>query len=233
MSRQTARSPPARRARGPRRALDGTLTVEPAAAAAPESTRRSHAPRGRGRRAAPARGPRTPARGGRVRRGRQGGTPTSSCGVELTRPDVAIVDIKMPPTHTDEGLVAAQEIRRRIRASGCSCSPTTSSRAMRCGCSRIIPSASATCSRNASPTSPCSRTRFAARGRRVRHRPDDRLTAGQARRATGAARRAHGARARGARSDRRGTLERGIGERLFLSPKTVEAHVRQIFRKLG
>ena len=31
--------------------------------------------------------------------------------VELTRPDVAIVDIKMPPTHTDEGLVAAQEIR--------------------------------------------------------------------------------------------------------------------------
>jgi serine/threonine-protein kinase len=32
--------------------------------------------------------------------------------VELTRPDVAIVDVKMPPTHTDEGLVAAQEIRR-------------------------------------------------------------------------------------------------------------------------
>jgi DNA-binding NarL/FixJ family response regulator len=32
--------------------------------------------------------------------------------VELTRPDIAIVDIKMPPTHTDEGIVAAQEIRR-------------------------------------------------------------------------------------------------------------------------
>jgi len=32
--------------------------------------------------------------------------------VELTRPDVAIVDIRMPPTQTDEGLVAAQEIRR-------------------------------------------------------------------------------------------------------------------------
>jgi DNA-binding NarL/FixJ family response regulator len=31
--------------------------------------------------------------------------------VELTGPDVAIVDIKMPPTHTDEGLVAAAEIR--------------------------------------------------------------------------------------------------------------------------
>ena len=32
--------------------------------------------------------------------------------VRLTAPDVAVVDIKMPPTHTDEGLVAAQQIRR-------------------------------------------------------------------------------------------------------------------------
>lgn len=31
--------------------------------------------------------------------------------VEEHRPDVAVVDIKMPPTHTDEGLVAAQRIR--------------------------------------------------------------------------------------------------------------------------
>jgi len=31
--------------------------------------------------------------------------------VGLTRPDVAIIDIKMPPTHTDEGLVAAAELR--------------------------------------------------------------------------------------------------------------------------
>jgi DNA-binding NarL/FixJ family response regulator len=32
--------------------------------------------------------------------------------VALDRPDVAIVDIKMPPTHTDEGLRAALKIRR-------------------------------------------------------------------------------------------------------------------------
>ena len=32
--------------------------------------------------------------------------------VERARPDVAIVDIRMPPTHTDEGIVAAQMIRR-------------------------------------------------------------------------------------------------------------------------
>jgi DNA-binding NarL/FixJ family response regulator len=31
--------------------------------------------------------------------------------VRLGRPDAAIVDIRMPPTHTDEGLVAAQHIR--------------------------------------------------------------------------------------------------------------------------
>jgi DNA-binding NarL/FixJ family response regulator len=31
--------------------------------------------------------------------------------VRVCSPDVAIVDIKMPPTHTDEGLVAAQRIR--------------------------------------------------------------------------------------------------------------------------
>jgi DNA-binding NarL/FixJ family response regulator len=31
--------------------------------------------------------------------------------VQLERPEAAVVDIRMPPTHTDEGLVAAQRIR--------------------------------------------------------------------------------------------------------------------------
>jgi DNA-binding NarL/FixJ family response regulator len=31
--------------------------------------------------------------------------------VDLARPEVAIVDIKMPPTHTDEGLIATDRIR--------------------------------------------------------------------------------------------------------------------------
>jgi DNA-binding NarL/FixJ family response regulator len=31
--------------------------------------------------------------------------------VRLARPDAALIDIRMPPTHTDEGLVAAQAIR--------------------------------------------------------------------------------------------------------------------------
>jgi DNA-binding NarL/FixJ family response regulator len=38
--------------------------------------------------------------------------------VRLARPDAAIVDIRMPPTHSDEGLVAAQQIRAEFPAVG-------------------------------------------------------------------------------------------------------------------
>ena len=38
--------------------------------------------------------------------------------VDEHRPDVAIVDIRMPPSHTDEGLIAAQVIRRRRPETG-------------------------------------------------------------------------------------------------------------------
>ena len=32
--------------------------------------------------------------------------------VRFASPEVAIIEIRMPPTHTDEGLIAAQSIRR-------------------------------------------------------------------------------------------------------------------------
>jgi DNA-binding NarL/FixJ family response regulator len=38
--------------------------------------------------------------------------------VDRERPDVAIVDIRMPPTHTDEGLRAARELRLRYPSMG-------------------------------------------------------------------------------------------------------------------
>ena len=38
--------------------------------------------------------------------------------VSADQPDVVIVDIRMPPTMTDEGLIAAREIRRRWPAVG-------------------------------------------------------------------------------------------------------------------
>ena len=38
--------------------------------------------------------------------------------VSAHKPDVAVVDIRMPPTNTDDGLRAALEIRRRLPATG-------------------------------------------------------------------------------------------------------------------
>jgi DNA-binding NarL/FixJ family response regulator len=38
---------------------------------------------------------------------------TFLAAVDAHEPDVAIVDVRMPPTHTDEGIVAAVEARRR------------------------------------------------------------------------------------------------------------------------
>jgi len=34
------------------------------------------------------------------------------------RPDIAIVDVRMPPRREDDGLVAAIEVRRRLPATG-------------------------------------------------------------------------------------------------------------------
>ncbi len=47
-----------------------------------------------------------------------GDAPGLLLAVAQHRPDVAIVDIRMPPTHTDEGLRAAIELRRSFPAVG-------------------------------------------------------------------------------------------------------------------
>ena len=45
--------------------------------------------------------------------GRCANAPSLMRAVDSWHPDIAIVDIRMPPTHTDEWLIAAQEIRQR------------------------------------------------------------------------------------------------------------------------
>jgi DNA-binding NarL/FixJ family response regulator len=50
--------------------------------------------------------------------GRAGDAETLLQLVERRRPDVAIVDIRMPPTETDEGLVAAERIREHHPQTG-------------------------------------------------------------------------------------------------------------------
>ena len=53
--------------------------------------------------------------------------------VALERPEAVVVDIRMPPTHSDEGLVAAQRIRTQHPDVGVLLLPSTSSRATPCG----------------------------------------------------------------------------------------------------
>ena len=61
-------------------------------------------------------------------------------------PDVAIVDIRLPPTHNDEGLQAALEIRKQPPLDGRARSlPVRRGRALRSRCSPNRPRASATC----------------------------------------------------------------------------------------
>ena len=65
--------------------------------------------------------------------------------VAMHKPDVAVVDIRMPPTHTDEGLRPRARSASATPTSACSCSRSTSSPATRWRCSRRAPKASATC----------------------------------------------------------------------------------------
>ena len=94
--------------------LEGRLEID-------SHARRGHRRYGRGCRArsgrrrlgAPARGRGPAARGVRLRGGRRRpATPRTCCARSTpTSPDVAVVDIRMPPTNTDEGLRAALKIR--------------------------------------------------------------------------------------------------------------------------
>ena len=52
--------------------------------------------------------------------------------VRLHRPDAAVLDIRMPPTYTDEGLVAAHESRPAFPEPRFSFCRSTSSLPMRC-----------------------------------------------------------------------------------------------------
>ena len=97
-------------------ALDGGSGREPARAAARRSSWRSRARRDRRRHRAPARrGSPGCSRKPASRSAARQATPTSCSRSSRRRaPDAAIVDIRMPPTHSDEGLVAADEIRELL-----------------------------------------------------------------------------------------------------------------------
>ena len=154
--------------------------------------------------------------------------------VEAHAPDVAIVDIRMPPTHTDEGLVAAETIRRRWPRVGVLVLSqyVETEYAMRllersderCGYllkDRVLDVGQLSDAiRRVADGGVVVDADLVARlvGRSRPSSPLDDLTP-----------REHDVLALMAE----GLTDRGIGARLFVTPKTVETHIHHIFAKLG
>lgn len=154
--------------------------------------------------------------------------------VRLKQPDAAIVDIRMPPTHTDEGLVAAQRIRADHPAIGVLLlsqyvEPSYAMRLLAEHPERvgyllkqrvfdvaILVDALRRITDGETVVDPTIVSRLV--GRRRRHHPLAELTKRE--------REVLGLVAEG--------LSNGaIASRLFVTERTVEAHVKQVFLKLG
>jgi DNA-binding NarL/FixJ family response regulator len=153
--------------------------------------------------------------------------------VNAHSPDVAIVDIRMPPTYTDEGLVAARRIRVVHPLVGvlvlsqyvdvAFAMALVTERAERVG--YLLKERAGDIDQFASAL------RHVADGGTI---VDPALVAELVRPAAGA-----DPLAMLTERERQvlallaeGRTDRGIAEQLFLAPKTVEAHVRSVFRKL-
>jgi serine/threonine-protein kinase len=154
--------------------------------------------------------------------------------VDLARPEVAIVDIKMPPTHTDEGVVAAQEIREShpevgvlvlshyldsryaVRLIEDNPSGVGYLLKERVSDVAVLTDALSRLHEGECVVDPTIVSRLVNRPRQASRL--DELTEREREVLVLMA---------------EGRSNKGICAHLFLSPKTVEAHVRHIFRKLG
>ncbi len=154
--------------------------------------------------------------------------------VRATQPDAAIVDIRMPPTHTDEGLVAAQQIRAEHPAIGVLIlsqyvEPRYAMRLIEEHPERVgyllkervfdvanLIDALRRLADGETVVDPTIIARLFARKRRAG--PLDKLTEREREVLALVA---------------EGLSNRAIATRLFVTERTVEAHVKQIFLKLG
>ncbi len=154
--------------------------------------------------------------------------------VRTLRPDVAIVDIRMPPTHTDEGLVAADRIREDTPETGVLVLShyVESSYAMRLIADHpqrsgyllkervfdvaVLLDALQRIVDGETVIDPTVVSRLLARKRE--HDPLDEMTPREGETLALVA---------------EGLTNRAIAERLFVTERTVEAHVKQVFDKLG
>jgi DNA-binding NarL/FixJ family response regulator len=154
--------------------------------------------------------------------------------VRTTQPDAAIVDIRMPPTHTDEGLAAAQQIRTEhpgvsVLILSQYVEPHYAMRLLEDHPERVgyllkervfdvasLIDALRRLADGETVVDPTIVARLFARKRRPG--PLDQLT-GREREVLGLV--------------AEGLSNRGIATRLFVTERTVEAHVKQIFQKLS
>jgi DNA-binding NarL/FixJ family response regulator len=154
--------------------------------------------------------------------------------VRLATPDVAIVDIKMPPSHTDEGLVAAADIRTSHPEVGVLVLShyLESTYAMRLLAEHPERVGYLLKARVSDIAVLADALRRIAEGEcvldptivaRLVNRPRERSPLSEL---TDREREVLGLIAEG-------LSNQAIGGRLFLSPKTIETHIRQIFIKLG
>jgi serine/threonine-protein kinase len=153
--------------------------------------------------------------------------------VESERPDVAVVDIRMPPTNTDEGLVAAGTIRTRYPETGVlvlsqyvdaayalrlldeaegHCGYLLKDRVMDAG--ELVSALERVAAGEVVVDAELVDSLLRARQRR---NPLDELTEREREVLQLMA---------------EGLTDRGIAERLWVAPNTVETHVRHILRKL-
>jgi DNA-binding NarL/FixJ family response regulator len=154
--------------------------------------------------------------------------------VRLKQPDAAVVDIRMPPTHTDEGLVASQRIRADYPAVGVLLlsqyvEPSYAMRLLeehpervgyllkqRVFDAAVLVDALRRIAEGETVVDPTIVARLFSRNRRedplAELTPREREVLGLL---------------------AEGLSNRAIAERLFVTARTVEAHVKQIFLKLG
>jgi DNA-binding NarL/FixJ family response regulator len=154
--------------------------------------------------------------------------------VDRTRPEAVIVDIRMPPTHTDEGLVAAQRVRAkhpetRVLVLSQYVEPSYAMRLIedhpegvgyllkeRVFDVAILVDALRRIADGECVIDPTIVARLV--GRRRRHDPLERLT-GREREVLALV--------------AEGLSNAAVAKRLFVTERTVEAHTKQVFQKLG
>jgi DNA-binding NarL/FixJ family response regulator len=154
--------------------------------------------------------------------------------VEDTQPDVAIIDIRMPPTQTREGIHAELEIREHFPAVGILLLSTNTQIDDAVELFSATPPASATSSRTQCPTSMNSSTRSRDSAKAAPSstpsssshcsRPDGGQTPST---------RSRHENARCLRSMAQGQSNAGIAKTLWITHGAVEKHIKHIFAKLG